>query len=75
MRKVSCKLCLDAWCGRKGHIHDWYQEHLNKHGLVEPKREEGESVDDWLHRLVTWRKQYFEDSLYGEEVPSNAGMG
>lgn len=66
MRKVSCKLCGEKWSGRRGSMHSWYEEHLKKHDLIEPHRFPGESVDDWLNRLVTWRKQYFEDSLYDE---------
>lgn len=66
MRKLSCKVCLECWSPRRGFVYDWYQEHLQKHGLEEPKRQEGESVDDWLGQLTTWRKQYFEDRLYDE---------
>ena len=66
MRKVKCLSCGEKWGGRRGSMHSWYEEHLRRHGLTEPKREEGESVDSWLDRLVTWRKQYFDDSLYKE---------
>ena len=64
MRKLRCRLCDEKWGGRRGPLHKWYEEHLRKHGLEEPKRQEGEDIDTYLDRLVEWRKQYFEDSLY-----------
>lgn len=52
------------WSPRRGTLHAWYQEHLRKHGLEEPKREEGETIEAYMERLIDWRNQYFEDSRY-----------
>lgn len=64
MRKLRCRLCDEKWGSRRGSLHTWYHEHLRKHGLEEPKREEGEDLDKYLDRLTDWRNEYFEDSLY-----------
>lgn len=77
MRKVSCKVCGEKWAARNARLSIWYQQHLERHRLLEPSRNKGEPVDQWLDRLIKWRQVYFEDSAYpdGPERPTKLVCG
>lgn len=67
-RKVSCKLCGEKWAARQGTIMQFYQDHEQRHGLIEPSRFEGEPEQEYLDRWFKWRDEHFEDNLTREEL-------